>query len=157
MPDLHTPSDWLRWIGRNAKRVLVFIVGVAVLLAGVAMLALPGPGVVVIIVGLVILATEFTWAEKALDRTTATAAGAATKVTGNKSGQRALIASGVGLVIGGIVIAIVWGQFRIVGISIVLAGIISLATLLPPVQAWIEEKANTQYDGDLDGDGNPND
>lgn len=157
MVDLHTPSDWLRWIGRNAKRVLVFIVGVAVLLAGVAMLALPGPGVVVIIVGLVILATEFTWAERALDKTTAKAAGAATAVTGNKSGQLALVASGIGMIIGGILVAIYWDRFRVVGISVTLAGIIGLATLLPPVQAWIEEKANTQYDGDLDGDGNPND
>jgi drug/metabolite transporter (DMT)-like permease len=138
MPDLHTPSDWLRWIGRNAKRVLVFLVGVAVLLAGVAMLALPGPGVVVIIVGLVILATEFTWAEKALDRTTSTAAGAA---------------SGIGMIVGGIIVAIVLDRFRIVGISVAIAGVIGLATLLPPVQAWIEEKANTPYDGD----GNPDD
>ena len=153
MLDLHTPSDWLRWIGRNAKRVLVFLVGVAVLLAGVAMLALPGPGVVVIIVGLVILATEFTWAEKALDRTTSTAAGAATKVTGNKNGQLALIASGVGMIVGGIIVAIVWDPFRIVGISVAIAGVIGLATLLPPVQAWIEEKANTPYEGD----GNPDD
>ena len=34
------------------------------------MLALPGPGVLVIILGLVILATEFAWAERMLDRTT---------------------------------------------------------------------------------------
>ena len=68
MVDLHSPSDWLRTIARNAKRLLVFIVGVAVLAAGVAMLALPGPGVVVIIVGLVILGTEFAWAERMLER-----------------------------------------------------------------------------------------
>lgn len=146
MADLHTPSDWLRWIGRNAKRVLVFLIGVAVLLAGVAMLALPGPGVVVIIVGLVILATEFTWAERALDRTTSTAAGAATKVTGNKNGQLALIASGIGMIVGGIIFAIVFDRFRVVGISVSIAGVIALATLLPAVQAWIEEKANTPYD-----------
>ena len=43
---------------------MVFVAGVAVLLAGPAMLALPGPGVLVIILGLVILATEFAWAER---------------------------------------------------------------------------------------------
>lgn len=153
MVDLHTPSDWLRWIGRNTRRILVFLVGVSVLLAGVAMLALPGPGVVVIIVGLVILATEFTWAERALDRTTSTAAGAAVKMTGNTSGQLALIASGIGMIVGGVVISILWDALRVVGVSVAIAGVIGLATLLPPVQAWIEEKANTPYDGD----GNPND
>jgi uncharacterized protein (TIGR02611 family) len=141
MVDLHSPSDWLRTIARNAKRLLVFIVGVAVLAAGVAMLALPGPGVVVIIVGLVILATEFAWAERMLDKTTEKAAGAATKVTGNKSGQLALAASGVGMIIGGIVIAVVSSTFLAVGISLTIAGGIGLCTLLPQVQAWIDEKA----------------
>jgi len=141
MVDLHSPSDWLRTIARNAKRLLVFIVGVAVLAAGVAMLALPGPGVVVIIVGLVILATEFTWSVWMLDTTTEKAAGAATKVTGNKSGQLALAASGVGLIIGGIVIAIMFGDFIVVGISLAIAGAIGLCTLLPQVQAWIDDKA----------------
>ncbi len=142
MVDLHTPVEWLRWIGRNSRRLFILIVGVAVLLAGVAMLALPGPGVVVIIVGLVILATEFTWAERALDKTTSTAAGAATKVTGNRKGQAALAASGVGLIVGGIVLAIVFRDLVVVGISLSLAGIIGLATLLPHVQTWIDEKAN---------------
>ncbi len=141
MVDLHSPSEWLRTIARNAKRLLVFIVGVAVFAAGVAMLALPGPGVVVIIVGLVILATEFAWAERMLDKTTEKAAGAATKVTGNKSGQLALAASGVGMIVGGIVIAVVSSTFLVVGISLAIAGIIGLCTLLPQVQAWIDEKA----------------
>ena len=146
MVDLHSPSDWLRTIARNAKRLLVFIVGVAVLVAGVAMLALPGPGVVVIIVGLVILATEFAWAERMLDKTTEKAAGAATKVTGNKSGQLALAASGVGMIIGGIVIAVVSNTFMAVGISVTIAGVIGLCTLLPQVQAWIDEKAANPTD-----------
>jgi uncharacterized protein (TIGR02611 family) len=141
--DLHSPSDWIRMIARNAKRLLVFILGVAVLLAGVAMLALPGPGVVVIIVGLVILATEFTWAERMLDKTTEKAAGAATKVTGNKSGQLALAASGVGMIVGGTLVAVLLDDFRIVGISVAIAGIIGLGTLLPQVQAWIDDKAKT--------------
>jgi uncharacterized protein (TIGR02611 family) len=141
--DLHSPIDWLKWIGRNAKRMLIFILGVSVLLAGVAMLALPGPGVVVIIVGLVILATEFTWAERALDKTTEKAAGAATKVTGNKNGQLALAASGIGMIVAGVLVAVFFSNFVIVGISIAIAGGIGLGTLQPKVQRWIDEKANT--------------
>jgi uncharacterized protein (TIGR02611 family) len=57
-----------RFITRNAKRVAVTIAGFLVLLAGVAMLVLPGPGIVVIIAGLAILATQYVWAERLLKR-----------------------------------------------------------------------------------------
>ncbi|MBU6315383.1 MAG: PGPGW domain-containing protein [Acidobacteria bacterium] len=79
MPDrlLHSPVEWFRWIGRNAKRIAVFVAGVVVVAAGVAMLVLPGPGLVVIILGLGILATEFVWAERALDKAKAKAKSAA--------------------------------------------------------------------------------
>ena len=43
--------------------------GFIVVLAGVAMLVLPGPGLLVIAVGLGILALEFAWAERLLERT----------------------------------------------------------------------------------------
>jgi uncharacterized protein (TIGR02611 family) len=55
-----------RFIGRNGKRVAVTIGGFAVVLAGAAMLVLPGPGIVVIIAGLAILATEYVWAQRLL-------------------------------------------------------------------------------------------
>ena len=41
------------------KRVIVSVVGVPVLVIGIALLVLPGPAFVVIPVGLAILATEF--------------------------------------------------------------------------------------------------
>jgi uncharacterized protein (TIGR02611 family) len=44
------------------------LVGVAILGAGIAMLALPGPAFVVIPVGLAILSLEFTWAERLLEK-----------------------------------------------------------------------------------------
>ena len=55
-----------RFIRRSGKRIAVTIAGFAVLLVGVAMLVLPGPGVVVIIAGLAILATEYVWAQRLL-------------------------------------------------------------------------------------------
>jgi uncharacterized protein (TIGR02611 family) len=54
------------FIGRNAKRVAVTVLGLIVVLAGVLMLVLPGPGIVTIIAGLAILATEYVWAERLL-------------------------------------------------------------------------------------------
>jgi uncharacterized protein (TIGR02611 family) len=141
MFDLHTPGQWIRFIARNAKRLMILILGVAVLAAGLAMLALPGPGVLVIILGLVILATEFAWAERMLDRTTVTAAGAASRVTDNNTGRVALALSGVAMIVGGITVAILFGWLRVVGVSVAIAGVIGLVTLLPQVRAWIDEKA----------------
>lgn len=56
-----------RRANRNiVARIAIIVVGTVVLLAGLVMLVLPGPGVVAILVGLGILAQEFTWADKLL-------------------------------------------------------------------------------------------
>jgi uncharacterized protein (TIGR02611 family) len=52
----------------HAKKVAIGIVGGVVLLAGIAMIVLPGPAFLVIPAGLAILATEFEWAERWKDR-----------------------------------------------------------------------------------------
>jgi len=51
----------------QAKRLIIIVVGFTILAAGIAMIVLPGPAVVVVPVGLAILATEFVWARKLLD------------------------------------------------------------------------------------------
>lgn len=56
----------LRTIGQ-AKRLIIIVFGFTVLIAGVAMIMLPGPAVIVIPIGLTILATEYIWARKLLD------------------------------------------------------------------------------------------
>jgi uncharacterized protein (TIGR02611 family) len=48
-------------------RIGVLTIGAVVLIAGIAMLALPGPGWAAIFLGLLILASEFTWARRSLD------------------------------------------------------------------------------------------
>jgi uncharacterized protein (TIGR02611 family) len=58
----------LKFIARSSKRVAVLVVGLAVTAGGFAMLVLPGPGLLVIVLGLAILATEFAWAEYLLDK-----------------------------------------------------------------------------------------
>ena len=49
------------------RRTAVSVVGVSLLLAGVAMLVLPGPGLLVIVGALAVLATEYAWAKRPLD------------------------------------------------------------------------------------------
>jgi uncharacterized protein (TIGR02611 family) len=55
-------------IARSTRRLAVLIVGCGVTAAGLVMIVTPGPGIVVIVAGLAILATEFTWAEILLER-----------------------------------------------------------------------------------------
>lgn len=50
------------------KRAVVAVIGFTVLLIGLAMVVLPGPAIVVIPLGLAILATEFVWARRLLDK-----------------------------------------------------------------------------------------
>ena len=50
------------------RRLAVLTVGTAVTFAGVVMLFTPGPAVVVIPLGLAILAREFAWAQRLLER-----------------------------------------------------------------------------------------
>lgn len=51
-----------------AKKSAVTILGVALLAVGLAMMILPGPGILVIVAGLAVLATEYVWARSLLDR-----------------------------------------------------------------------------------------
>lgn len=66
--DLHPFRDLLRVVLHNGKRAAVFLIGLALMLGGLAMLVLPGPGILVVIAGLAVLATEFAWAEHLLDK-----------------------------------------------------------------------------------------
>lgn len=52
----------LRWI----RRATVFVVGGTVTLFGVLLVVTPGPAIVVVPLGLMILATEFAWARVVL-------------------------------------------------------------------------------------------
>jgi len=49
---------------REARRVVILVVGMTIVLLGILMLALPAPGMLTIILGLTILALEFAWARK---------------------------------------------------------------------------------------------
>ena len=60
MHDGHPVSITYKW----AKRIAIGVVGGTVLVAGIAMIVLPGPAFVVIPVGLGILSIEFAWARR---------------------------------------------------------------------------------------------
>jgi len=49
------------------KTVVTAVLGALLLIAGIALLVLPGPGFVLVAAGLAVLATRFEWARKPLD------------------------------------------------------------------------------------------
>lgn len=53
---------------RQARRLIILIVGATLLLGGAVMLVTPGPGWLLIFAGLSVLAVEFVWARRLLNR-----------------------------------------------------------------------------------------
>jgi len=53
---------------QQVRRVFLIIAGFTLLLAGAVMLVTPGPGMLVIFLGLGLLAAEFVWARRLMNR-----------------------------------------------------------------------------------------
>jgi uncharacterized protein (TIGR02611 family) len=60
---------WSSRLGlRQVRRVVIFVVGMSVLVFGLALIVLPGPAVLVVPAGLAILGLEFRWARRWMRR-----------------------------------------------------------------------------------------
>jgi len=66
-------STWIRSLTVHAWRTVIFLVGMAIVLLGIVLLPLPGPGSVVVALGLAILSVEFVWARHGLAKLKAAA------------------------------------------------------------------------------------
>jgi tellurite resistance protein TerC len=71
---------WLSPLPTAIRRVIILVIGLSIVAVGVLLLVLPGPGILVIILGLAVLAIEFTWAERLLVTARERAARAINKV-----------------------------------------------------------------------------
>lgn len=97
--DLPGP-DWLvRWRRRVAGdsryrqlvwRIAATTLGAGIVLVGVTLLALPGPGWAIIFLGLAVLATEYAWAHRLLRFTKEKATGAYSSATRPENRKRTL-------------------------------------------------------------------
>ncbi|MCX4397826.1 TIGR02611 family protein [Streptomyces sp. NBC_00053] len=94
-------------------QVGVFIVGLAVVVAGIIMLPLPGPGWLVIFGGMAIWATEFVWAQLVLRWTRRKVTEAAQRALDPKVRRRNIILTSVGLVIIAVLVGIYVWKFGI--------------------------------------------
>ena len=50
------------------RRTMVAVIGGTILLIGVLLMVLPGPGLLVILIGLAVLGSEFVWARRMIER-----------------------------------------------------------------------------------------
>ncbi|WP_156721518.1 TIGR02611 family protein [Streptomyces apocyni] len=92
-------------------QVGVFLVGLAVVGAGVAMLVLPGPGWFVIFAGMAIWATEFVWAQLVLRWTKRKVTEAAQRALDPKVRRRNIILTTIGLVITAVLLGVYLWKF----------------------------------------------
>ena len=116
---------------RHVKRGAVTVAGFGLIGVGGLFLFLPGPGFLVIVAGLAVLATEYVWARNALDsaKTKAEQAAAASVKTPLRTAGTVLM--GVGIVVAGFVLIAVDSlpfSGPITGGFVVLSGVVVLTT-----------------------------
>ncbi|MEK8173238.1 TIGR02611 family protein [Streptomyces sp. M19] len=95
-------------------QVGVFVVGLAVVIAGIIMLPLPGPGWLVIFAGMAIWATEFVWAQLVLRWTKRKVTEAAQRALDPKVRKRNIILTAIAVVICAAALAVYVYKFGIV-------------------------------------------
>jgi hypothetical protein len=129
--------------GAAAKRIVLEVVGWILIVAGIAALVLPGPGLLMLFAGLVILSQQYEWAERRLEPVERAAKRAASE--GVENWLRIALSALGGLAI--IAVGVVWladpevpGWWPVrdswwlpgapaAGISLVLSGLIALGLL----------------------------
>ncbi|MBU2522723.1 MAG: PGPGW domain-containing protein [Nanoarchaeota archaeon] len=60
-------ENWLKNINQ-IKKFIILVMGMTVLVIGMLLLFLPGPGMLIILLGIVIIAIEFVWARRLLKK-----------------------------------------------------------------------------------------
>jgi uncharacterized protein (TIGR02611 family) len=135
---------------RLIRRVVVTLVGLAVLGLGIALLALPGPGVLVIALGFFILSAEYEWARRYFETARKKAADLADQAVSKPWSTVLSILASLGLIAAGVV----WGTVSAVpfaswwaGGSLIFGGLAALITIIVSIrqaQAQKRERANTR-------------
>ncbi len=115
------------------KKAVVAVLGFALLLIGVALLVLPGPGFLLIAGALALLSTQFAWAKKPLDFAKDKAESGIQEVAGSKLRTVLAVFCGLVLVAIGIVdlagVDIPWVN-RISAVLLILSGLFLVGTLI---------------------------
>lgn len=151
----------------SPRKIAVSVLGAVLIGVGIAALVLPGPGLLLILAGLVVLATEFEWAEKRVDWMRVQALGAAD--AGVQTVPRIVLSALSALVV--MAVGVFWGldpqipEVWIIGpdlpfggwttgAAIIIGGIVALVLLAYSIKRFrVDGKsAPTQEDVVADGD-----
>jgi uncharacterized protein (TIGR02611 family) len=97
--------------GRTVWRVAVAVIGLVVVVAGVILLPLPGPGWLIIFLGIGVWATEFAWARRLLRRTRMFVSRWTSWVSGLARWQQALVGA-AGFAAIGVLVVLGWLWWR---------------------------------------------
>lgn len=119
--------------GGALRRVLVTVAGAVVTLVGVALLVLPGPGLLLVLAGLVLLASEYPWARRLVEPVRVRAMEAARISVANRWRLAGSVACGLGLLAAGVAWLVVpWLPFSGIatGVTVMLSGVLLLALLV---------------------------
>jgi putative transmembrane protein PGPGW len=117
----------------TAKRVTVLIAGGALVLVGIVLLVLPGPGLLLVLGGLLVLSSEFPAVDRYIDPIQHRAMKAAEDSVSSPLRLTLSILCGVGLIVAGVV----WGLVKTLplggwptGSSLILSGLVLLGLLV---------------------------
>jgi uncharacterized protein (TIGR02611 family) len=114
------------------RRVAITVVGLVVLMIGAVMLVAPGPGFLVIALGLLVLSVEYEWARRHLDRAKSHARTLADRAAANRVSTSFSVLFALGVIGIGGVLALsktIPGAGIATGISVAFGGIVVLATV----------------------------
>lgn len=127
-----------------ARKIGIAIGGGLVTAAGVAMIPLPGPGWLVVVLGLWILSLEFAWAQRMLDPIKDKVISGAHAAAGNKWGTALSVVSAFGVIAAGIVWA-TWDELPLsgwlTGGSVAFSGVLALVTIAWSIQDLKKKRA----------------
>ncbi|MEV6648698.1 PGPGW domain-containing protein [Amycolatopsis sp. NPDC051371] len=120
-------------IGKQAKRILIVVAGGVLLVVGVLLLVLPGPGLLLVLAGLLVLASEFPALERYVDPVRDRAMKAAEDSVSSPLRIAGSVLAGLALLAAGIV----WGTVKSLpfsgwstGSSLILSSAILFALLI---------------------------
>ena len=128
---------------RTLRRVGVTVLGGGLVALGLALTVLPGPGVLTVVAGLAVLASEYAWARRLYERSRASAEKAAAAAVSSRASLAASVALGVGFLVAAVVLLVLQPEVQVgplgaspvvLGVTALLAGALVLVGLVVQVR-----------------------
>jgi len=137
--------------GGLARRILITVAGVALCVAGIGLLILPGPGLLLLLAGLVLLANEYPWARRMTAPVRRQAIRSAEQSVASPLRISATVLCGLALVAAGIAWILVpslpFGGVA-TGSSLIVSGIVVIALLVYSYRRFRRSDSSDESSGE---------